>query len=122
MVPKISLWCRNIVIVVVISSIIEMILPDNKNKKYIKVVIGITILFTIIHPIIGNSFDNISLELENSLTMNVVNNSEENYKSEIKNSIENNKNSYSANDIETIKNILNTDTSSVNKVEINNIK
>ena len=54
--------------------------------------------------------------------MNVVNNSEENYKSEIKNSIENNKNSYSANDIETIKNILNTDTSSVNKVEINNIK
>lgn len=122
MVPKISLWCRNIVIVVVISSIIEMILPDNKNKKYIKVVIGITILFTIIHPIIGNSFDNISLELENSLTMNVVNNSEESYKREIKKSIESNKNSYSANDIETIKNILSTDTSSVNKVEINNIK
>ncbi len=122
MVPKISLWCRNIVIVVVISSIIEMILPDNKNKKYIKVVIGITILFTIIHPIIGNSFDNISLELENSFTMNVVNNSEESYKREIKKSIESNKNSYSANDIETIKNILSTDTSSVNKVEINNIK
>lgn len=34
-----------------ISTIIEMLLPDNKNKKYIKTVIGIYIIFTIISPI-----------------------------------------------------------------------
>ena len=122
MISKISFWCRNIIIIVVISSIIEMILPDNKNKKYIKVVVGITILFTIIRPILGNSFDNVSLELENILNLNVVNNSEESYKSEIKNSIESNKNSYSTNDIETIKNILDSNILMVNKIEINETK
>ena len=31
-------WSENIIIVVIISIIIEMILPDGKSKKYVKVV------------------------------------------------------------------------------------
>ena len=45
---------------VIIATIIEMILPNNNNKKYIKMVIGIYILFNIISPFIKNS--NFSLE------------------------------------------------------------
>ena len=37
---------------VIIGTVIEMILPDGNCKKYIKVVIGIYIVFTIISPVI----------------------------------------------------------------------
>lgn len=57
MIYNLSNWAKNIVIVTLIGTIIEMILPDTKNKKYIKVVIGIYILFNIISPFIGKSID-----------------------------------------------------------------
>ena len=66
MVEWISTWAQGIIVAVIIATIIEMILPNGKCKKYIKVVIGIYILFTIVSPIItkvtGNNF-NISEEL-----------------------------------------------------------
>ena len=37
---------------VIIGTIIEMILPEGNSKKYIKVVIGIYVLFTIVSPVI----------------------------------------------------------------------
>ena len=46
-------WVQNIVVVVIICTIIEMILPKGNNKKYIKMVISIFILFTIISPVIS---------------------------------------------------------------------
>ena len=45
-------WVQGIILAVIIATIIEMILPKGNNKKYIKTVIGVYILFTIIHPII----------------------------------------------------------------------
>lgn len=36
-----------------IATILEMILPEGKNKKYIKTVIGIYILFAVLSPIIS---------------------------------------------------------------------
>lgn len=45
-------WAGGIVIAVIIATILEMLLPDNKNKKYINTVIGVYILFSIISPII----------------------------------------------------------------------
>ncbi len=44
-------WTENIIIAVIISIIIEMILPDGNNKKYVKVVSGLYILYVIINPI-----------------------------------------------------------------------
>lgn len=49
----ISSWAEQIIVAVIIATIIEMILPNGNNKKYIKVVIGIYVLFTILSPILG---------------------------------------------------------------------
>lgn len=48
----VSSWIQGIIISVIISTIIEMILPEGNSKKYIKVVTGVYILFTIISPVI----------------------------------------------------------------------
>ena len=44
-------WCEEFVIAVIISLIIEMLLPEGNNKKYVKVIIGIYIIFVMINPI-----------------------------------------------------------------------
>ena len=49
-------WISEIIVAVIISIIIEMLVPEGKNKKYVKVVSGIYILYTIINPIL-NSFE-----------------------------------------------------------------
>lgn len=53
-------WIQGIIIAVIVSTIIEMILPEGTSKKYIKVVIGVYILFSIVSPVIskvtGNEF------------------------------------------------------------------
>ena len=54
MINFMSSWAEQIVLAIVIATIIELILPKNKNKKYIEMVIGIYILFNIISPIIKN--------------------------------------------------------------------
>lgn len=48
-------------VAIVIVSIIEMILPNNKTKKYIKMVLGIYIIFNIISPLVKNK-DKLNLE------------------------------------------------------------
>ena len=56
----VSSWIQGIIIAVIISTIIEIILPEGNSKKYIKVVIGVYILFSIVSPVIskvtGTSF------------------------------------------------------------------
>ena len=56
----ISGWIQGIIIAVIIGTIIEMLLPNGNCKKYVKVVIGVYILFSIVSPVItkvtGNEF------------------------------------------------------------------
>ncbi len=52
MIIKIKQWCEGIIIAVIISVIIEMIIPEGKNKKYIKVIIGIYIMFVSLSPLL----------------------------------------------------------------------
>lgn len=63
MIENLSTWAKNITLAVVVVSLIEMILPNNKTKKYVKVVMGIYILWNIISPIVSKDitldFDNI---------------------------------------------------------------
>lgn len=54
MIEFLSSWAEQIVLSVIIVTIIELILPNNKNRKYIQMVIGIYILFNIISPVIEN--------------------------------------------------------------------
>lgn len=53
MVEWLSSWGQGIIVAVVVSVIIEMLLPEGNSKKYVRVVIGIYILFTIISPVIS---------------------------------------------------------------------
>lgn len=64
MINFISSWAEQVILAVVVTTIIELILPKNKNRKYIQMVIGIYILFNIISPIIKNK-DEISVEKYN---------------------------------------------------------
>lgn len=52
MIDFINSWIQGIIIAVVISTIIEMILPNGTIKKYVRTVIGAYIVFVIISPII----------------------------------------------------------------------
>jgi len=52
MINNISSWAEQVIIAMIIATIIEMILPKGNSKKYIKMVIGIYILYTIISPVI----------------------------------------------------------------------
>lgn len=81
MIAFIKDWAEGIVVAVIIATILEILLPDNKNKKYISTVIGIYILFTIISPIISKvtgqsinlkDFTNKDTSLSTSSTMNNI--------------------------------------------------
>ncbi len=80
MIIKIKQWCEGIIIAVVISVIIEMIIPDGKNKKYIKVIIGIYIMFVTLSPILeilnydfnfDKVFDYETIEVSKNLDSNI---------------------------------------------------
>ena len=64
MINFMSSWAEQIVLAVIVATIIEMILPKSKNKKYIQMVVGVYVLFNIISPIIKNK-DNFSIEKYN---------------------------------------------------------
>lgn len=53
MLEKFNLWIEAIIVAIAITTIIEMLLPEGNNKKYIKIVCSIYILFTIVNPILN---------------------------------------------------------------------
>lgn len=63
MVKIINSWAQGIISAVIITTIIEIILPEGNNKKYIKVILGIYILFSVIYPVI-NSISDKSINLD----------------------------------------------------------
>lgn len=52
MILKLKQWCEGIVIAIIVTIIIEMLIPDNSSKKYVKVVIGVYIMFVSLNPIL----------------------------------------------------------------------
>ena len=52
MIKFLSSWAQGIIVAVIIAALIDLILPNGSSKKYVKVVIGMYILFTIVSPII----------------------------------------------------------------------
>ena len=103
MINAISNWAGGIVIAVIVVTILEMILPEGKNKKYIKTVLGIYLLFTVISPIIkvvsGEELNiNNILEMENytnvsnsksiETSSSILNVYEDNLKKDMKNKLE----------------------------------
>ena len=60
MISVINSWAKGIILAIIIATIIEIILPEGNNKKYIKTIIGIYILFVMIQPFISNNKININ--------------------------------------------------------------
>ncbi|MBQ9658005.1 MAG: stage III sporulation protein AF [Clostridia bacterium] len=65
MIEFLSKWAGQLTVAVVIATLIEMILPNGKNKKYIKMVIGIYIIFCIISPFLKNDISFSEYKIEN---------------------------------------------------------
>lgn len=61
MVAFFKTWCEQIIIAVMISVIIEMFVPSGNIKKYVRVVIGIYIIFVVLNPIVGK-LDGVNIE------------------------------------------------------------
>ena len=55
-------WIEQIVISVIIVSIFELLIPNGKIKKYIKVVLGIYIIFCIISPFVNQESMDLRLQ------------------------------------------------------------
>lgn len=53
MVEWLKLWANQVIVAVIIAVIFELIIPNGKNKKYIKMVINLYVLFVLINPIIS---------------------------------------------------------------------
>ena len=94
-------WVEQLAIAIVIVSIIELLLPSGNLKKYIKIVLGIYIVFCIVNPFVnGNSilnFENSDFEnyIENQSVSNINEESmnkriQDLYIQELKKTIENN--------------------------------
>lgn len=66
MINFLSNWAEQIVIAVIIVSIFEMILPKGNLSKYIKMVLGVYIVFNIISPFVNSdalySFNELNIE------------------------------------------------------------
>lgn len=81
MIEFISDWAGELVVALVIVTIMEMLLPENKTKKYIKMVIGLYIMFCIISPFINkkeflNIFENTEKKFKKIQIESAVSNSQ----------------------------------------------
>lgn len=131
----VSGWAQGIIVAVIIASIIEMLLPNNGNGKYVKVVIGIFVLFSVISPVI-NKFKGKNVDVSNDIDAYIQTSSnsattnantsfdnnesiklmyEENLKIDIKSKI--NQKGYEVGDVRL--EILNNSEYTLNKIEIN---
>ena len=54
MIEFLSSWAKSLGVTIVIVSILEMLLPNNKTKKYIRMVMGVYIVFNIISPFVNS--------------------------------------------------------------------
>ena len=77
MINFLSSWAEQIVLADIIATLFELILPKNKNKKYIQMVIGVYVLFNIISPILETeqvfSFDEYNIKKDNVVSEEELN-------------------------------------------------
>lgn len=54
MIEFLSNWAKGLGLAIIVISILEMLLPNNKTKKYVRMVFGIYIIFNIISPFVNH--------------------------------------------------------------------
>ena len=102
MILKIKDWCEEIIVAVILCIIIESLIPNGSNKKYVKVVIGIYIMYVTFNPFFSilncdidltknfsdfskDSYQEVSSNLNNNIKDVYILGIEENIKKEIEN-------------------------------------
>lgn len=82
-------WAEQLIIALIIIVMVEMIIPNSSYRKYIKVILGIFIIYTIFNPLIGNKINKIDfgkvLSYEENNTNVVQNEVNINYNKQIEN-------------------------------------
>ena len=63
MIEWLKSWTNQIIVAVIIAVIYELIIPNGKNKKYIKMVINLYVLFVILNPIISKLTNSNEIDL-----------------------------------------------------------
>lgn len=83
MIDFIKMWANQVIVAVIVATIFEMILPNGNNKKYIKMVIGIYVLFTLIQPITekitGNKMNILNFNYEKYFDTDILETSSNNF-------------------------------------------
>ena len=74
MIEFLSSWTKGLGVTIVVVSILEMLLPNNKTKKYIRMVLGVFVIFNIISPLIQNKdkLDLSNLDIEDYATVQIT--------------------------------------------------
>ena len=54
MIEFLSSWAKSLGLAIIVISVLEMLLPNNKTKKYVRMVFGLYIIFNIVSPFIKN--------------------------------------------------------------------
>lgn len=122
MIENLNTWIQSLIIAIAITTIIEMILPNGSNKKYIKIVCSIYILHTILMPLPSLSKFDFSKIEENNFSMETSNLDTEKvssiyikaYEQEIKEKLNND--GFNVNEI---KLYLNSNEDNISKIEVN---
>lgn len=122
MFENLNTWIQSLVIAIAITTIIEMLLPNGSNKKYVKIVCSIYILYTILMPLPSlRKFDfskiednNYSVETSNLDTEKVSSIYIKAYEEDIKEQL--NKEGFNVNEI---KLYLDSNEVNISKIEIN---
>ena len=55
MISFLKTWIEQLAIAVVITSLFELIIPKGNLKKYIKIVLGLYVVFSIISPFVNSN-------------------------------------------------------------------
>lgn len=116
-------WLQGIIVCVIIATIIELILPSGSTKKYIKVVLGMFIVFNIITPVINKITKN-NFEISSIINMDEYSKKMKTYETSSQNQVSSNANEQTIKQIyiskleKDIKNKLKEKNYTVNKIEI----
>ena len=111
MIDKLSTYAKSLIYIVIIIGILELIIPNGKNKKYIKVVMGMFVIFSIISPVVGkriNVNEEIIEKYMNSPTSqkNKASENDENLKAIFKSKVKENVEAYLSSKGYECKNII----------------
>ena len=57
-------WAEQLIIALIIIIMLEMIIPNSSYRKYIKIILGIFILYVIFNPLMKNKINDFNIEQE----------------------------------------------------------